>query len=555
VGGECVAIVLPRCVQALVAQLAILKAGGVYVPIDPQFPALRQGLMIRDCGARQVLGSGRSVLEAGLEGSARWLDLEESQARIDQCPSHNPGLPWAGTAVAYVMYTSGSRGLPKGVEVPHRGISRLAINNGYARIGARDCVAHCSNLAFDASTFEIWGALLNGARVLVIPHAVVMDSARLNQTLVDQQASVLWLTVGLFNSYRASLGEAFSRLNYLIVGGDALDPVAVREVLERSPPRHLLNGYGPTECTTFAATYEITRLAEGVRGIPIGRPIANTRIYLLDRWRQPVPLGAVGEIYIGGAGVALGYLNRPELTAERFVEDRLSGEAQGRLYRTGDLGRYREDGNLEFLGRTDEQVKIRGFRVELGEIEACLQEHPQIKEAAVLAREDEAGEKRLVAYVVTAEDLAASLRSYLEGRLPQYMVPAAFVRLERLPLTANGKVDRQGLPAPLGDAYARGAYEAPQGEVEVLLAGVWQELLGVERVGRHDNFFELGGHSLLAIRLVTRAEVELGCRIELSTLFRSPTLAEFSKSALIASIEQEFEPPEIQDLLQGAAES
>jgi acyl-CoA synthetase (AMP-forming)/AMP-acid ligase II len=405
------------------------------------------------------------------------------------------------------------------------------------------------------------------------------------------------MTAGLFGQHLQGLRETFSQLQYLIVGGDVVDAAAVREVLKSAPPRHLLNGYGPTECTTFSATYEIGALEESAGSVPIGRPISNTQMYLLDRWRKPVPLGAVGEIYIGGAGVARGYLNRPELTAERFVSDPFSEEADARLYRTGDLGRYFEDGNIEFLGRNDEQVKIRGFRIELGEIEARLREHPLVREAAVLAREDEPGEKRLVAYIVTtggeephagerpgaerdpaaterfepderhqgpaggerpadeAARLAAHLREHLERCLPHYMVPAAFVRLEHLPLTPNGKVDRKDLPAPESDAYARGAYEPPQGEVEELLAGVWQELLGVERVGRRDNFFELGGHSLLALRLITRTEVELDCQIEVSKIFESPTLSSFAKSVLIASIEQEFDSHDIQELIDRARKS
>jgi acyl-coenzyme A synthetase/AMP-(fatty) acid ligase/acyl carrier protein len=382
------------------------------------------------------------------------------------------------------------------------------------------------------------------------------------------------------------------QLRYVIFGGEALNPSILKGWYRHPGDREpvLANMYGITETTVHTTFRALHRKDSEGGGSPIGRRLGDVRIYLLDRHGRPVPLGAVGEIHIGGAGVARGYLRQPQLTAERFLADPFDAEQPARMYRTGDLGRYCEDGNIEFLGRNDEQLKIRGYRIEPGEIEARLREHPWVKEAVVLACADESGQQSLVAYVVTAQeaagekveilvgasggketsdaeangkeagkkvwspavDLIAELRGYLKGCLPQYMVPAAFVRLERLPLTPNGKLDRRSLPAPQGDAYVRGEYEAPQGEVEELLAGVWQELLGVERVGRNDNFFELGGHSLLAVRLITRVEVELDCHIELSTIFKSATLAAFSKSVLIASIEQEFDSREIQDLIHGA---
>ncbi|MCG1019858.1 non-ribosomal peptide synthetase, partial [Mycetohabitans sp. B4] len=318
----------------------------------------------------------------------------------------------------------------------------------------------------------------------------------------EQRISVLWLTVGLFNQMAVELGPVFPQLKALIVGGDALDASVVAQVLRDSPPQQLINGYGPTESTTFATTYRITAVPKGNVNIPIGRPIANTQVYLLDAHGQPVPLGAVGELYIGGAGVAQGYLNRPELTAECFVRDPFSDEADARMYKTGDLARYLPDGNLEFVGRNDEQVKIRGFRIEPGEIEACLVQHAQVRDAVVLVR-GEGVEKRLVAYVVAEADeqLVSELRTHVAARLPEYMVPAALVRLDALPLTANGKLDRRALPEPDAGALAHQAYEAPQGELETTLAQIWAELLEVERVGRHDSFFALGGHSLLAVRL------------------------------------------------------
>ena len=284
-------------------------------------------------------------------------------------------------------------------------------------------------------------------------------------------------------------------------------PKTIGRVLRNSPPRHLINGYGPTETTTFATFYPIESIAADAHGIPIGRPISNTRIYILDGQLNPVPIGVAGEIHIGGAGVARGYLNRPDLTAEKFIADPYSREAGARMYKTGDLGRYLADGNIEYLGRNDHQVKIRGFRIELGEIEARLGRHPQVKEAVVVAREDQPGDKRLVAYLTVKEGeevVIDRLRAHAQSGLPEYMVPSAFVILERLPLTPNGKLDRKALPAPDGDSYVRRSYEAPQGEVEEALAEMWCDLLKVERVGRQDNFFELGGHSLMAVQVISR---------------------------------------------------
>nr|WP_246763574.1 non-ribosomal peptide synthetase [Rhizobium sp. 007] len=412
------------------------------------------------------------------------------------------------------MYTSGSTGLPKGVVVPHRAVNRLVINNGYAKIDAGDRVAWAGNPAFDASTFEVWAPLLNGGCIIAMDAITVINPSRFARTLEQQGVTSLFLTTALFNQYTSSIAPTLAQLKYLLCGGERNDLPSFLKLLREEGPVRLVHCYGPTETTTFATVCEITAIDETFRRLPIGRPIANTRGVSAGRTWCAVPFGAVGELYIGGAGVARGYLNRPELTAERFLADPFSDEAGARMYRTGDLGRYLPDGNLEFLGRNDDQVKIRGFRIEPGEIAARLGEHARVREAAVVARQDRAGDKHLVAYVVCGPEagsddedgsgLAGALRAHLGGRLPDYMVPAAFVRLEALPLTANGKLDRKGLPAPADDAYARRSYEAPQGGIETALAGIWAELLGLERVGRHDHFFELGGHSLLAVQLMER---------------------------------------------------
>ncbi len=499
--GEHVALALPRSLDLLVGQLAILKCAAVYVPLDVNAPVERQAFIVQDCGAHRVL--------TGL------ADLN-----LDALSSRNPELESSAESVAYLMYTSGSTGAPKGVQVPHRAISRLVINNGYADFNPRDRVAFASNPAFDASTLEVWAPLLNGGCVVVVEQAQLLSQAALAAMLQEQAVSVLWLTAGLFHQYADALMPVFRQLRYLIVGGDVLDPQVIARVLQHGKPQHLLNGYGPTEATTFSTTFEITALGEG--SIPIGRPIANAQVYVLDARHQPVALGVVGELYIGGAGVAKGYLNQPQLSAEKFIPNPYG---DGLLYRSGDLACWQADGTLRYQGRNDLQVKIRGFRIEPGEIEACLASFAGVKDAVLLVREDEPGDKRLVAYYTADAPLPIdALRAHLQGQLPDYMVPSAYVWLALLPLTANGKLDRKGLPVPDSSALLSRGYAPPEGAVETLLAQIWQDLLKLDRVGRHDHFFELGGHSLLAVSLIERMR-QAGLSADVRVLFNQPSLA------------------------------
>lgn len=544
--GELVPICMSRSIGMLVAQLAVLKCGGVYVPMDSEMPAERLAFMIRDCSARRIIVDGSPPTGLAID-DVQWIDYSAAVALASEHGAGNLGLSLQSSAPAYVMYTSGSTGTPKGVVVPHSAVTRLAINNGYAQISATDCLVHYSNPAFDASTFEIWGALLVGARLVVVPSCVVLEANRFAERLNHHGVTVLWISVGLFNQYTEALAPVFRRLRYLLVGGDSLEPGAIRRVLQNSAPEHLLNMYGPTECTTFSTRYFIDRVDADAKGIPIGQPISNAQIYILDRFRQPVPVGVAGEIYIGGAGVACGYLNRSELTAERFVSDPFGGDPAARLYRTGDLARWRADGAVEFLGRNDHQIKLRGFRIELGEIEAQLTGHPDVKDAVVVAQGDATGEKRLVAYVVPAageEDqrvlYAEALRTHLRVELPEHMVPSAFVVLERLPLTPNGKVDRRALPAPgLGD-FSSGRHESPQGDLEALLAGIWQRLLHVEHIGRDDSFFDLGGHSLLAVKALFEINQALGTSLNVSDIYRSPTIRALGARARGDAVSDDF---------------
>ncbi|MDX7987526.1 amino acid adenylation domain-containing protein, partial [Xenorhabdus sp. 12] len=534
-----VAICTERNLQLVVGLLAILKAGGAYVPLDPTYPVERLTYMLDDSAPVALLVQEAQadkfveIMPAAGTVPIIMLDmLDNEEAAFAEQPTDNPDAQALGLNsrhLAYIIYTSGSTGLPKGVMVEHRNVLRLIINNGFVDIGPDDCIAHCANIAFDASTWEIWSALLNGGRLHLVPQSVLLDPARFCDSLIGGKVTALWLTSGLFNEYHHHLEPMLCQLRYLLIGGDVLDPNKIREMkLAKAQPAMLLNGYGPTETTTFAATYAIAALVDVARPIPIGRPIANTQIYILDGYGEPVPLGATGEIHIGGMGVARGYLNRPELGAERFISDPFSAEPDARLYKTGDLGRWLPDGNIEYLGRNDFQVKLRGFRIELGEIEFRLRQCHGVRDAVVIMREDEPNQKRLVAYLQSldgAELLPADLRQQLAQHLADYMLPSAFMTLDTFPLTPNGKLDRQALPAPDLSATASRGNEPPQGRIEMALAQIWQDLLGLEQVNRHDHFFEIGGHSLMVVRLITRIQHRFLVNLSLADLFIAPTLA------------------------------
>ncbi|WP_025130131.1 non-ribosomal peptide synthetase [Pseudomonas sp. PH1b] len=520
--GDAVAILLPRSQDLLVSQLAISKCAAAYVPLDINAPAQRQGFMVHDSQSVAWLTRSDQVLEC----PARRVDLD--RVRLDLLPEHNPALAQSAETPVYVMYTSGSTGQPKGVQVPHRAVSRLVINNGYADFNPQDRVAFASNPAFDASTMDVWGALLNGGRVVVIDHHTLLEPARFGHALSASGATVLFVTTALFNQYVQLIPQALKGLRILLCGGERADPAAFRRLLAEAPQLRLVHCYGPTETTTYATTHDVHSLPADAEHVPIGRPISNTRVYVLDARQQLLPIGAQGEIVIGGDGVALGYLNRPELNAEKFIRDPFSERPGALLYRTGDIGRWLQSGLLECLGRNDDQVKIRGLRIELGEIEARLTACPGVKDGVVLAREDEPGDKRLVAYYTvpagTPAPTGEALREHLQQQLPDYMVPLAYVRLDALPLTNNGKLDRKALPAPDPSALLSRAFVAPEGEVETALARIWSELLKVEQVGRHDHFFELGGHSLLAVSLIERMR-QIGLNADVRVLFSQPTLA------------------------------
>jgi amino acid adenylation domain-containing protein len=512
-----VAICVERSPEMVVGVLGVLKAGGAYVPLDPANPAERLRYMLADSAPRVVLtqtsiAAAREELFAGLEAEVLALDAPAWGSR----PANDPGRGEVNPShLAYVIYTSGSTGLPKGVMIAHRSLANLVRWHVDAfTLEPGDRSSSVAGLGFDAAAWEIWPALCSGA-TLLLPRDARNPQAMLEWwTRQEMDVSFLPTPVAEFAFDR---GMSNPSLRTLLVGGDQL-----RHLPAGRGPMRVVNNYGPTEATVVATSGEVGN--EG--GLHIGRPIRNGRIYILDRRGEPVPVSVAGELYVGGAGIARGYLGRPALTAERFVADPFGGEPGARLYRTGDLARWRPDGTIDFLGRNDFQVKIRGFRIELGEIEARLREHEAVREAVVVAREDAAGEKRLVAYCTSDAPLdVEALRGRLGERLPEYMVPAAYVRLEQLPLTPNGKLDRGALPAPEGDAYAAREYEAPVGKVEQALAGIWAELLGVERVGRGDDFFMLGGHSLLAVQMISRVRQAMEVEVALAAVFEKPVLS------------------------------
>jgi aspartate racemase len=534
-----VGICVERSLDMVIGLLGILKAGGAYLPLDATYPRGRLAVMLEDARVAVLLAHRptRAVIP-DTAAAIVLLDADEKQLAAES--AENPPPQGSADNLAYVVYTSGSTGTPKGVCVPHRGVVRLVRCTNYVDLGPQEVFLQLAPLSFDAATFEIWGPLLNGGR-LVVPPPGLPSLHALGRTLAANRITTLWLTAALFHEMVDSQLESFQGVRQLLAGGDVLSVPHVRRFLHAYPACSLINGYGPTENTTFSCCAVLDDPSRVGLSVPIGRPIANTQAYVLDRNRQPVPIGVPGELYVGGDGLARGYLNRPELTAQLFVSNPFRPAA--RLYKTGDRVRWQADGNLQFLGRLDQQIKLRGFRIELGEVETVLRQHPDVRETVALVREDVPDEKRLVAYLIPRNGkplLASDLRSYLQRKLPDYMVPSLFLPLETLPLTPNGKIDRRALPAPqAGGPRLHDSYAAPRTPREKSLATIWATVLGLERVGIHDSFFDVGGHSLLAVRLFAALEKQSGRRLPLALLFRAPTIAQ-----LADLLDTETETPE-----------
>ena len=522
---------VPVCIERspgmIIGILGILKARGAYVPIDPEYPQDRITYMLEDTRAEVVLSSKES--RERLKGSnAEVIMLDGDWEMISgQAATDLPDKPQPGQ-LAYVIYTSGSTGRPKGVMIEHRGVVSLVKGVDYVSMNERNTLLVTGSPSFDATTFEYWGMLLNGGRLILCRIEELLDSEFLKAAISSHIVNIMWFTSSWFNLLVENCPEVFAGLDTVLVGGEKLSERHIKKIRMNYPSLNLINGYGPTENTTFSLTYPITNV-EIENSIPIGHPLSNRKAYVLNIKDQSlVPIGVSGEIYIGGAGLSRGYLNLPGLTAEKFIADPFSKDAQVRLYRTGDLGRWDAEGNIEYLGRIDEQVKIRGYRIELGEIESVLEQSGLVRQAVVLAKTDKQGTKRLVGYIVpegTAEK--GEIQKYLQEKLPEYMVPALWVVLDRLPLTPNGKTDKKALPDPEHVDLSGREYIAPGNETEAALAATWQELLGQERIGVHDNFFELGGDSILTIQVVRRMR-RAGYVMESKDIFTHQTIGKLS---------------------------
>ena len=538
--GDRLAVCIQRSPAMLVAVFAALKNGGCYIPVDPQYPDDRISYMLEDSSARFAITLDENVSRLqGLAGSTGVLGFESLQpqlAKLDgnwQTPAENN----QGEDLAYIMYTSGSTGQPKGVMMPQRGVCRLALNTNFVEVASSDNVAHMCNIAFDATAFEIWTALLNGCTLVGIEQDVVLDPAAFADYIASKEIRIMVMTVALFNLYISHNADTFAGVNYLFVGGEALDPNKVRECLRGKKPAHLMNGYGPTENACFTVCYDIQQLDDSAFTVPLGFPVSNNACYILDKHQQLVPVGVAGELYASGDGIALGYLNKPEQTAAAFIPNRLPNRMGEVLYRTGDICRWTADGRIEMLGRVDDQVKLRGFRIELGEIHNQLGLLPEVADCAVLVNSNAQGNKYLAAFVVPREPVAAiadhaeliqRIKQQLSESLPHYMVPQAYGLLDELPMTANGKLDKRALPEPEFSLVADVAYIAPRNPWEVAIAEVWQEILGINDISVLENFFEAGGHSLLATRVIGQLRQKLQMEIALRELFDNPTIAELA---------------------------
>ncbi len=529
VGSEkLVGISVERSIDMVLAMVGILKAGGAYVPIDPAYPPDRLRFMAEDSDIGVWL-TQRHLVNRIPQVKAHVLCLDRDWDEIAQNSDQSLQPQVLPDNLAYVIYTSGSTGQPKAAAVSHRSMIRLLRETNYIQFTGDEVVAQTVNMSFDPSTFEIWGALLNGGRLVIIGNEVLLDVERFAAEIIDKGVTVMFLATALFNEVGRLKPDMFNSVKSLLFGGEAVYPVTAAAVLEHGGPERLINAYGPAECTTFSGWYVAKEVARDVICVPIGKAVANTQLYVLDRNLNLEPIGIMGKLYIGGEGLARGYWRRPDLTAERFLPDPYGRQPGGRLYTSGDLARWMEDGNLEFFGREDNQIKIRGFRVELGEIEVALLQHGGVRHCAVLMKTLGSG-KQLVAYV-SGEAKADELKNYLKAKLPEYMVPGIFVMLPELPLNTNGKVDRRSLPEVDDSVLSEAQESAPEAmtPVEELLADLWKEVLGVARVSLRSNFYDLGGHSLFALRVVSRINDYFQTGLSVRILLEFPVLADFAQ--------------------------
>ncbi|MCY8433067.1 non-ribosomal peptide synthetase, partial [Bacillus haynesii] len=521
--GSIAAIIADRSFEMIIGIIGILKAGGAYLPIDPETPKDRIAFMLSDTKAAVLLTQGKAA--DGIDCEADMIHLDKGASDRFSKEPLNPVNDSGDTA--YIIYTSGSTGTPKGVVTPHYSVIRVVQNTNYIDITEDDVILQLSNYSFDGSVFDIFGALLNGASLVMIEKEVLLNINRLGSAINEEKVSVMFITTALFNMIADIHVDCLSNLRKILFGGERASIPHVRKVLDHVGRDKLIHVYGPTESTVYATYYFINEIDDEAETIPIGSPLANTSVLIMDEAGKLLPIGVPGELCIAGDGLSKGYLNREELTAEKFIPHPfVAGE---RLYKTGDLAKWLPDGNIEFIGRIDHQVKIRGFRIELGEIESRLEMHEDINETIVIVREDEENRPYICAYITAKREISVEeLRGFLEKKLPDYMIPAYFVKLDKLPLTKNGKVDRKALPEPDRRMGAESEYEAPRNETEEKLAAVWQDVLHVEKAGIHDHFAQMGGHSLHAMELIAKIKEKMNVEIPLHQLFKLATIKELS---------------------------
>jgi len=532
---ECpIVVALPPGIDLIISLIAILKLGGAYVPIDINSPTEQIEFILKDCQATMILTTEKffkNHLNFFTYFSINNILLDKEAESITKEPTQNLNIKISNTNLAYICYTSGSTGKPKGVEVEHRGVVRLVKNTNYIDINTTDKVAQACNITFDVSALEIWGAFTNGATLVCLSHEVLLNAKNLAKFLAHQAISILWLTARLFDQMALADPAMFANLKYLLVGGERLNPRTISLVnnCTLGRPKYILNGYGPTENTGLTTTYQIPKDFDSHVSVPIGKPITNTTVYVLDENLQQVPIGKHGELYTGGTGLARGYLNRPELTQERFIRNPFSTDPNDRLYKTGDIVYWRPDGNLEYVERIDSQVKVRGYRIELGAIENHLLQHKEIEQCVVLAFPSTELDSYICAFIVPYENIEevdiTNVKKSLRSVYPAYMVPDVFVVIKKIPLTGNGKADRQALKKYLEDKWAQPASSnLPKTKTELQLAAIWSNLLGRENIGIDDDFFASGGNSLLLIRLQLHIEEVFGREVSVSDLMESTTI-------------------------------
>lgn len=521
-----VPVCMERSTELLIAILAILKAGAAYVPIDPDYPAERIHFMLSESNSPVLITT--TAYYDQLNMAAEHINLictDQLVTELQQQPATPVNTVLSSDNLAYIIYTSGSTGQPKGVMVTHGNVVSLVNGVNYVAFNSSDTLLSTGSPSFDATTFEYWGMLLNGGQLVLCEEQTLLDPVLLKREIDRRRINMMWFTAGWFNQLVDADIQVFKGLSVVLAGGEKLSAKHVSKLLEEYPAIKVINGYGPTENTTFSLTYPV-KVGLMDDNIPIGYPLSNRQVYVLDEQQHLVPVGVVGEIYLGGAGVARGYLNRPELTAEKFVANPFSEEADDKLYKTGDLGKWLPDGTIAYIGRIDEQVKIRGFRIELGEIENVLQQCEGVSQAVVTALPDANGQKRLIAYVVPADIFdRQEVISFMKGKLPAYMVPALLIELVQLPLTANGKVDKKKLPLQETDTLLIKEYVAPRNQTEQSLALILQRLLKIEQIGIYENFFNLGVDSLMVIRLIVAIREEIAVELSLKSIFVYVTVA------------------------------